>query len=515
LNATVISKIPFDALTLASVCRELEPLIGSKLQGARQPNEDTIVLELYSKGQVFQLLVCCHAEYFRVHFVARKPSVPKVPPTFCATLRSRLDGSTLEDLRMKSGDRVLVMDFGGHRLIAELMGKHSNIILIDNSSKVVSACKWVGISKSRRPILPNGEYTWPPVLRAGEDLRDFSDFAKLFTRLGSRVVDQPAAFQPGFAAGIGAYPLDLSATIPQWLDRESLSVALENHYGILIPTQETEQLRNSITAQMERVLLARETALHDLYEQRDQGGKAALWQRYGELLLAFAAHTPAGSSLIDLCDYDGSPLTIKLNPEKTPKECALTYFEKAKKAKGRMGLILDQIERIETDKASVESFLFKILEAKSVAELDTLHEEIKRRRWLHIQPVHKDGKPERAYEGHRIRELLGPGGVRILYGENAESNDYLTLRVAKGNDWWLHVRGHTSAHVVVMTNGHPEKISREVLLFAAKVSVQNSHQKHAGYVAVDYTLKKYVRKPRGAAKGSALYTHEKTLHVEG
>jgi predicted ribosome quality control (RQC) complex YloA/Tae2 family protein len=103
----------------------------------------------------------------------------------------------------------------------------------------------------------------------------------------------------------------------------------------------------------------------------------------------------------------------------------------------------------------------------------------------------------------------------ILYGENSESNDYLTLRVAKGNDWWLHVRGHTSAHVIIRTGGKPESVSREAMLFAAKVAVQHSPQKHAGFVAVDYTLKKYVRKPRGAAKGTALYTHEKTLHVEG
>ena len=102
----------------------------------------------------------------------------------------------------------------------------------------------------------------------------------------------------------------------------------------------------------------------------------------------------------------------------------------------------------------------------------------------------------------------------VLYGENSEANDYLTLRVAKPNDWWLHVRGNVSAHVVVVTRNEPEKVSREALLFAAKVAVQHSTLKHSGYVPVDYTLKKYVRKPRGAAKGAALYTHEKTLHID-
>ena len=110
--------------------------------------------------------------------------------------------------------------------------------------------------------------------------------------------------------------------------------------------------------------------------------------------------------------------------------------------------------------------------------------------------------------------LMAPGGLTVLYGENAESNDYLTLRVAKPSDWWLHVRGHVSAHVVIQTRNQPEKVSKEALMFAAKVAVQHSSLKHSGYVPVDYTLKKYVRKPRGGPKGTALYTHEKTLHVE-
>ena len=115
----------------------------------------------------------------------------------------------------------------------------------------------------------------------------------------------------------------------------------------------------------------------------------------------------------------------------------------------------------------------------------------------------------------RIDQLIAPGGWTVLYGENAEANDYLTLRVARPNDLWLHIRGATSAHVVVQTRNQPERVQRETLEFAARVAVRNSPSKHAGYVPVDYVLKKHVRKPRGASKGSALYTHEKTIHVEG
>ena len=157
----------------------------------------------------------------------------------------------------------------------------------------------------------------------------------------------------------------------------------------------------------------------------------------------------------------------------------------------------------------------QVEDAKSLQQLDGLEELVRKNRWLHDQPVTKGGIIERPYEGHRIRDVLGPNNYKILFGETAEANDYLTLRVAKGNDYWLHVRGHTSAHVVIQTQNQPDKVPREVLLAAAKIAVQNSNQKHAGYVPVDYTLKKYVRKPKSAAKGTALYVNEKTLHVDG
>lgn len=120
---------------------------------------------------------------------------------------------------------------------------------------------------------------------------------------------------------------------------------------------------------------------------------------------------------------------------------------------------------------------------------------------------------DRPFEGHRIRELIGPKNVRILYGENAQANDYLTLRVAKPDDWWLHVRGDVSAHVVIPTQRKPDSIPHEALLFAAQIAAKSSPQKHSSMVAVDCALRKYVRKQKGAPAGTVVYTHERTFHV--
>jgi predicted ribosome quality control (RQC) complex YloA/Tae2 family protein len=506
-------KISFDALTLASVCSEVSEMIGGKCQGIRQPDDHTVVLEFYHRGSARHLLISVHPEHYRVHFTTRRESVPQTPPTFCATLRSRLKEMTFESLKMKASDRVLVLEIGSHRLIAELMGKHSNLILIDEDAKVVSAIKWVGPTKSKRPILPGKEYLWPPVLKSNPDLTEFS-FSSLLGGVHSNwSSDDRKFFNPGFSASQGAYPLDLSDHFLDWVSRDSISIALESYYSIRIPAAEAEVARRGLTVQLDRVLLARETALKGLYEARDSEGKAGRWQRFGELLLAYSNQVPVSASSFETLDYDGAPLTIPLDFELSAKDNAQRFFEKAKKAKSRIGVVLDQIQRIEIERDDVESTLLRVMESTSLREIEELREFAKARRWLHTPTVSVRGIAERAYEGHRIKELLGPQNTTILYGENAEANDYLTLRVAKSNDWWLHVRGHSSAHVVIRTQNKPDLISRQTLEYAAKIAVQQSPQKHAGYVAVDYTLKKYVRKPKGAPKGTALYTHEKTIHV--
>src|SRR5690606_14365803 len=116
--------------------------------------------------------------------------------------------------------------------------------------------------------------------------------------------------------------------------------------------------------------------------------------------------------------------------------------------------------------------------------------------------------------GHKIKRLVSPDGFEVLVGESATANDYLVTRLAHGNDWWLHLRGGTSSHAIIKTQNAPDRVPLSTLLFAARNVVARSVAKHAGWAEVDYTLKKYVRKPRKAAPGSVLISNQKTLRVE-
>jgi len=507
-------RIPFDSFTLSAVVAELSAFVGGKIQGVRQPTDTEVYLGLYANGGEAMLLLSCHPVFARAHFVTRRPANAPQPPALAQALRSRLDGGRLLDVRQIEGDRILELEIGTplgeHVLVAELMGKHANLMLVDPEGRVIAAAKWVGRSKSSRAIQPSARYVRPPVM-TGEPGIKMSPFLR---RLIEARGDVPTPDQPVLSPGNGAYPASVAVLGLTEHPRASISVALEQHFERAIVEAETEALRGSLRTQLERVLLARDAALDDLGQAAAAGEKASRWQRYGELILAYGPAAPEGLASLDAWDYDGTEVAIKLDPEFDFKANANAYFDRAKKAKGRMGMVRDQLARLSADREKVADLLTRILEEPRLERLRELQEEAKRGRYLTSQPAPTRTKEERPYEGHRIRELVGPGGFPVLYGETAEANDYLTLRVAKPNDWWLHVRGHTSAHVIVVTRNQPDRVQRDALEFAAKVAVQNSSVKHSGYVPVDYTLKKYVRKPKGAPKGSALYTHEKTIHVD-
>lgn len=528
--------IPYDSLTLSAVVWELQAFVGGKIQRISQPDEFTIGIGLYGKDAgAGMLLISCHPQYARAYLTTKRLANQPQPPTFCSTLRSRLEGGFLASVAQIDFDRVLELEIehpsGPHRVIAELMGKHSNIILVDDDKKVISAAKWVGRTKSSRPIQPGGKYHKPPFqpkpplfsASPGDDLKEYTGASPFLVKLIQadpatldrlRGVALQGKVEPVLCHGEGAYPISVEALGLKGFSRSSISVALEQHYSALIPSEEADALRKSLLGQIQRVIFSREVALKDLEQARAVGNRAGEIQQTADLILAYGASLAEGARQLEAFDFDGNPIVIALDPEKDFRENANAFFSKAKKAKNRMGLVEDQIARLSAEKIELESLSARLADADRFDEVVAMQEEANKRHWLHSHRLPTRIKEDRPFEGNRVRELLGPGGWTILYGENAEANDYLIVRVAKPNDWWLHVRGNTSSHVVIVTRNQPEKVGREVIEYAAKIAVQHSAAKHSGYVPVDYTLRKYVRKPRGAAKGTALYSHEKTIHVE-
>ncbi|MCW5942944.1 MAG: NFACT family protein [Fimbriimonadaceae bacterium] len=515
-------RIPFDNLCLAAVVREVSPMVGARVQKVQQVNEHTLCLNLYA-GESRWLLFSWDALHARSHFVSRPAT--KVPlGKLGEALRSRVVDGRLIAVRQIAWDRMLELDFGGekgeHRLIVELMGKHSNVVLTEPGGRMVAAAKWVGASKSVRPILPGQSYRLPPVVedagepRFGPFLRKWIEAAGAGGAARARRALLEGAIEPCLAPGVGAYPLPLDVLRLASVPIASYSQGAEEGFGHEVEVDQAEALRHRLLGRLERVVLAREVALRELSEARSALDRAGEHQRTGELLLTYAHTIPSGAAVADLFDYDGNARRIPLDPERTVIQNAQALFDRAKRTRANAGHVEERRRVLQEGLEELRAFFSQVRHAATLDQLADLESDALRRRWLH--PLGVPNRPEdRPYEGHRVRELEGPGGVRVLYGENATANDYLTTRVARPNDWWLHVRGGVSAHVIIQTGNKPERVGPEALRYAAEVAVRNSPLKHSTMVPVDYTLKKHVRRPRGAAPGTALYTHEKTLHVDG
>lgn len=514
-------RVPFDNLCLAAVVQEAEAVVGSRVQKVQQTDEHTICLNLYA-GESRWLLVSWDALHARTHFAARPAGKVPLGPLGEA-LRARLVGGRLVAVRQIAWDRMLELDFvgerGEHRLILELMGKHSNAILTEPDGRMVSAAKWVSASKSVRPILPGRTYRLPPVIqpdaepRPGPFLRDWIAASGTDGPETVRRAFREGVFRPWLSAA-GAYPLSLEPLGLGGRPIATYSEGADARFGQAVDEDLASVRRQRLMVKLERVVLAREVALRELGEARSAVARADGYRLQGELLLAFAHSIPPGSTVADVFDYEGRPKSIPLQTDKSVIENAEALFDRAKRAKAGAGNIEERRRALEEGLQELRAFVSQVRHADSAEHLVELEADALRRKWLH-PTVSGSRAQDRPFEGHRIREIEGPGGVRVLYGENATANDYLTTRVARPNDWWLHVRGGVSAHVVISTANHPERIGPEALRFAAEIAVRNSPLKHSTMVPVDYTLKKHVRRPRGASPGTAFYSHEKTLHIDG
>jgi len=560
--------IPFDSLNLYAVLQERSFFAGARIQDIRQPEPLTIVLHLYAQRTEHRLLISADAQFARMHTVSVKlPNAP-TPPPFLQSLRKHIEGGIVRSMQMLGFDRIVQAEVqtreGVYRLMIELMGKHSNIILVEPTGLVRSALKWVSPRQSEvRPIRAGEPYRLPPtrveglrnplmltdddcrtlIAQMGEP-RDWQAHLEGLSRFTADELEavyraqgvegvvawaqrlRTGAWQPVLIRdpqthrALGAYPFPSLRYPDGWQHaRVSVNLAWEQAFGERIQHAHTDALRQSLLQNLRRALQARERARTDLQRALHASQDADRWQLYGELILAFGHNLPAGTPTLHALDYtqpDMPEIAIPIDPTKSLAENAERYFHKARRARESRAELHARMQRLADEVSHLRYALLQAEQAADPDALQQLHAQAKAHGWLReATPPSRAKRAEKdPFEGHKIRAHLSPDGYQVLVGENAAANDYLLTRIAKPNDWWLHVRTGTGAHVIIRAENQPQRVPRRTLEFAARLAAQHSADKHARVVEVDYTLRKYVRKPKGAPPGFALYTHEKTLRVE-
>lgn len=504
----------------------------AKVQKVVQIDEWTVGIELYA-GSSTWLTLCWHPERARVLRSTQRPPRGTELSPFGQELRRHLIPGALLSWAQVGQDRITHLEFEGPEesftLIAELMGKHSNVMLVRSNGHLAAAAKWLGAGKTKRPILPGRSYLPPPLsprpsilgaasMDEAADCEGVSPFLRKWMEAGGLPAVQAAFGASRFApsgTGAAAYPLDLSRLLAGARPLPGFSDEAEAVFSKLATQDLGGQERRFLVTQLRRAELAKSVAVQDLEQASDTAARAGSLQLQAELILAYMASIRPGDTQLQAFDYEGREMVIPLRADWTPKENANALFQKAKRAKSAIGLVTEQLARKQEELVSIRSCLIILQDETDLAGLVFCRRTAEERGWLRLAAAQASKKPsERPFEGHPIRELATPDGWAILVGESTAANDYLTSRVAKTNDWWLHVRGGPSAHAIIRTMNQPDRVPQAAIRYAAWVVAKHSSSKHSSVVAVDYTLKKYVRKPKGSAPGLATYTHEKTIHVD-
>ena len=563
-----------DGLSLYSAMNELNKrLAGGKIDKIQQTDKEELLLMVRSLGQTYRLLINASAADNRVQLTELKKQAPSEAPMFCMLLRKRIAGGKIVRFEQERLDRVLKIsietyndlgDLSVFALYCELMGKHSNIILVNEKGVIVDAIKHVGLGMSSvRFVMPGLEYSAPPA----QDKQDPSkasadDFSMAMCMVGMSIAKALSnaffGLSPAVAAQLVArYTDKTECTQLSEAEREELAERLAAFYAdmaqgkekasaVLNALGETEavypfaiasggiKLYDSIGEALDSLYLnsdrrewakrhgasARKVLQNNiercekklaLYaDALNSGEQMEKCRLYGELLTANLHSLKSGTDTAAVDNYYADPvecIAIPLDRQLTPGENAQRYYKKYQKLKATRDMAIVQREQTLSELNYLEGQLDNLTKCTAENELSELIEELKDQGYIKRD---KGGKKKMKLAASKPMHFVSSTGADIYVGKNNRQNDELALRFASPNDIWMHTKNIPGSHVIV--KGASEQ-DTATMTEAALLAAYYSRARGSENVAVDYTPRKYVKKPAGAKPGMVIYTTNKTAYV--
>ena len=563
-----------DGLSLYSAMNELNKrLAGGKIDKIQQTDKDELLLMVRSLGQTYRLLINASAADNRVQLTELKKQAPSEAPMFCMLLRKRIAGGKIVRFEQERLDRVLKIsietyndlgDLSVFALYCELMGKHSNIILVNEKGVIVDAIKHVGLGMSSvRFVMPGLEYSAPPA----QDKQDPSkasadDFSMAMCMVGMSIAKALSnaffGLSPAVAAQLVArYTDKTECTQLSEAEREELAERLAAFYAdmaqgkekasaVLNALGETEavypfaiagggiKLYDSIGEALDSLYInsdrrewakrhgasARKVLQNNiercekklaLYaDALNSGEQMEKCRLYGELLTANLHSLKSGTDTAAVDNYYADPverIAIPLDRQLTPGENAQRYYKKYQKLKAARDMAIVQREQTLSELNYLEGQLDNLTKCTAENELSELIEELKDQGYIKRD---KGGKKKMKLAASKPMHFVSSTGADIYVGKNNRQNDELTLHFASPNDIWMHTKNIPGSHVIV--KGASEQ-DTATMTEAALLAAYYSRARGSENVAVDYTPRKYVKKPAGAKPGMVLYEVYTTVYV--
>ena len=536
----------FDGFFLHHMVEELRTeLLNGRIQKINQPFDQELVLQIRSNRKSHRLLLSAHPVFGRIQLTESTFENPAQPSTFIMVLRKYLQGAVIESIEQIENDRIVEItvsnknEIGDHiqaTLIIEIMGKHSNIFLVDKSShKILEVIKHIGFSQnSYRTLLPGATYIAPPSTEAlnpfmvkdeklFEILQTQELTAKnlqiLFQGLGRDTAtelerqllnDKLATFRNFFGQETNPCLTDKSFSCVPFSSKtaenfDSLSQLLDIYYKDKAERDRVKQQASELIRRVENELQKNRQKLKKQEKELLATENAEEFRQKGELLTTFLHQVPNDQDQVILENYyTNQPITIALDKALTPNQNAQRYFKRYQKLKEAVKYLTDLIEETKATILYLES-VETVLNQAGLDEIAEIREEliqtgfIRRRQREKIQ---KRQKPE---------QYLASDGKTIIYvGRNNLQNEELTFKMARKEELWFHAKDIPGSHVVISGNLNP---TDEVKTDAAELAAYFSKGRLSNLVQVDMIEVKKLNKPTGGKPGFVTYTGQKTLRV--
>jgi len=475
----------FDVNATSAVVAEIsEKLVHGKIDKVYQAEKDEIILNIRKQGGQFRLLISAHSQNARIHLTTATRENPKTAPMFCMFLRKHLSGGRILAITQPTFDRVVHIEIECYTELGdkvkkimwvEIMGKHSNIILTDESGKILDAIRHADFTTSSvRQVLPGLFYQPPPTTG-------------------------------NYVAGENSLPSEnISEIVDKHFSDKDFAERMKQKSANIV-----KLINNNIKRCDKKIKLHTES-LKDA-ENRDK------YKVYGDLLTANIYRIEFGMGKIAVENYydENKLVEITLKDDISPSKNAQRYYTRYNKLKTTEKFATEQLELAQIEREYLETVLDSVLKAESSTELDEIRAELTSEGYIAKKFVKGKHNKKGRKESEKVSapmEYTSSDGFKILVGKNNRQNDYLTMKLAFSTDIWLHTKTIAGSHVIIRTNGGND-VSEATLLEAANLAAYYSRGRNSANVAVDFTAVKNVKKPRGAKPGFVIYDNYNTVYI--
>lgn len=571
----------FDGIVTKSVVMELgNCLINGKINKIFEPNKNEILLGLYSNSKNYALNICIDSNNYRVHLSTNSKPNPLNAPNFCMLLRKHILGYKIKNISSYDLERIIIIDLEGYnelndlttkKLIIELMGKHSNIVLVNDKDFIIDSLRHLDISSnSYRDILPAHSYVFPDNNKHSFlKLNNYAEFKNILLELpitntiNNSIANSFIGFSISFVnnvikilnidknislsnisdnvlqrvyiyiqkilSNINTNKVSIKSIINEknkndyvidYIDKTSnleINFYLDDFYYSKELNETFLSYRNNILRLIFSELSKYSTRIKNIDKKLLECSNRDLYKLYGELITAnLYKYRTENLTTISLENYydNNNLITIPLDSKISIHKNATKYFKKYNKLKNALEIVSNQKKEAKKDINYLESIVYELENSKTISDLNEIYNELSQ---SDIFSDHLSKKNNKNSNKKTDTSSLSPREFKVeeytvLVGKNNIQNDYLTTKLADKNDIWFHTKDIHGSHVILKTNNTLE-IDDNILVKCAEIAAFYSKAKLSSNVPVDYCFARYVKKPSGSKPGMVIYTNNKTLNV--